>query len=309
MQRVNNGARPERWRHKAVQFICGITDDFEEGYFFLASREVASKTWRDHSFRLGEHKQAISEHFAKFSRDEYDHYFCPNNFQKPQRKAENAQPTNRAWVDIDGADPERFDPQPNVLLKTSPGRHQGLWFFEGVIDSHEAELYSKALAYRFGADKNGWSATKYLRVPFTYNHKKEYDRPQVRLLKFDAEPQKRKAVPIGDEIWQASNAPVIHVRLTISDNWRKIYGKYRDELHKRVRFLIESDRAYAFESDRSKCIYEIVADMVRVGAPPQDIATILWNNSYFLAKHGKDLGKLNEELWRILERLGASHDL
>lgn len=307
-KRVNDNARPERWQQKAAQFIIDIMADYSDGYIFLATRKVGTRQWKEHVFKVGKHEQAIHDHFATFGREKYDHYFCSNQFCEPERKAEHVHSSSRAWVDIDNADPEIFDPQPNVLIETSSGRFQGLWFFNEVIDCQEAELYSKALAYNFDADKNGWSATKYLRVPFTYNHKDEYDRPRVKLLKADLKPQKRKAIPINQEIWQASNAPVVHVELKLTREWRRIYAKYRDKLHKRVRFLIESDRAYAFEKDRSKCIYEIVVDMAKAGAKPEEIASVLWHNPYFLSKHGEDVGALNDELWRILERLGVAYD-
>ena len=35
-----------------------------------------------------------------------------------------------------------------------------------------------------------------------------------------------------------------------------------------------------------------------------EIATVLWHNPYFLAKHGKNLPALHAELGRILSKLG-----
>lgn len=309
MQRMNDGARLERWQKKAAQFIIDLMADYDDGYFFLATRDAKTKKWKEHVFAVGGHGRAVRDHFANHHRDAYDHYFCVNSFSAPVRKAKHARSSNRAWVDIDNADPDKFDPQPNVLIETSPVRYQGIWIFHGWTNRHEAELYSKALAYNFGADKNGWSSTKYLRVPFTKNHKEEYRRPRVKLRQFDLSPQKRKPIPVPEEIWRTSNAPIIHVELRISKDWQKIYDQYRARLHPRVRFLIESDRAFAFEKDRSKCIYEIVADMAKVGAKPQEIASVLWHNPYFLSKHGPSIDALNAELWRILERLGVAYDV
>lgn len=86
--------------------------------------------------------------------------------------------------------------------------------------------------------------------------------------------------------------------------WRSVYLRYRKKLHLRTRFLIDHARAAVFERDRSKCIYEIVADMHKVGASAGEIATILWHNPYFLAKHGRNLPALYAELERILSKLG-----
>ncbi len=304
MRRVNNRARPE-WHERATEFILNIMAGFNSGYVFLATRKPNGKSWQDHSFKLGNHAQEIAQHFKAYSRNRYDHYFCPNAFSKPQRLAQFALKTNRAWVDIDGADPSKFDPQPGILIETSPGRTQGVWMFPEWLEPNEAAQYSKALAYNFGADKTGWSVTKYLRVPFTFNHKEEYDGPPVRLLRADFGHQKRKALPVGRDIWTASEAPIVHTQLNMPRDWRTAYMKYREKLHPRVRSLVEADRAYGFEKDRSKCIYEIVADLARAGARPEEIGSILWHNPYFVSKHGHDLEKLNEELWRILNRLGV----
>lgn len=86
--------------------------------------------------------------------------------------------------------------------------------------------------------------------------------------------------------------------------WRSVYLRHRDSLHPRVQFLIDNNQAAGFERDRSKCIYEIVADLHRVKASAAEIATILWHNPYFLAKHGKNLPKLHAELGRILSKRG-----
>lgn len=274
------------------------------GFGFLATRTTGGKRWRERVFPLGDHHDALISYFVAYPREQFDHYWCANSFRKPERRAVHALPTPYGWADIDGANPEKFDPPPGVLIETSPGRYQGLWRFPETIAAREAELYSKVLAYNFGADANGWSATKYLRVPFTYNHKPEYDRPRVKLLCADFAPRARPALQVRREDWDASNAPVFHVELQMPKDWRAVYQRYRKQLHLRVRFLIDSKTVYAFEKDRSKCIYEIVVDLARVGAAPQEIAAILWHNPYFLSKHGKDLGKLNEELWRILDKFG-----
>ena len=86
--------------------------------------------------------------------------------------------------------------------------------------------------------------------------------------------------------------------------WRSIYRRYKPKLHRRTRFLIEGEKAASFEHDRSKCIYEIVADLHHAEASADEIAAIVWVNPYFISKCGKRLGKLHEELGRILPKLG-----
>jgi hypothetical protein len=164
------------------------------------------------------------------------------------------------------------------LIETSPGRFQGIWKFEGRAKAADAELYSKALAYNFGADKNGWSATKYLRIPGTKNHKASYDLPTVKLVRAVYSAKPRVPIPLKAADVSSTATPVVHVELTMPLDWRKAFVRYRPLVHRRVRFLIEADRVEAYENDRSKVIYEIIVELLRVGAQPQEIASVLWSN-------------------------------
>lgn len=76
-------------------------------------------------------------------------------------------------------------------------------------------------------------------------------------------------------------------------------------MHKRTVFLIESTYVPAFERDRSKCIFQIIANLHEVGANHQEITDVLWTNPYFLSKYGADVDALALELGRVLNKLGA----
>ncbi len=78
----------------------------------------------------------------------------------------------------------------------------------------------------------------------------------------------------------------------------KRYGK---SLHLKVRTLIRNRKAY--EPNRSAQIFHIIAGLHEAGANADEIASVLWQNPYFLEKHGRDIGKLNEELSRVIGKL------
>lgn len=304
----DDNARPYRWQIRASAFVSEIWHVHSGSYAFLATRNPKTDQWRDHIFALPISNKELIDHFTKFPRDQYDHYFCPNAFSLPIRKTIYARRSPYAWVDIDSADPNAFVPSPNILIETSPGRFQGIWKFEGKAKPTDAELYSKALAYNFGADRNGWSATKYLRVPGTRNHKVIYDLPPVKLVRCSYLPQPRVALRLRAADVMSTSVPVVHVKLIMPRDWRAAFAQYRSQVHRRVRFLIESDSVAAFEGDRSKVIFEIIAELVRVGAQPNEIAAVLWRNPYFISKHGQSIEKLNGELWRVIKRLGYSNE-
>lgn len=62
-----------------------------------------------------------------------------------------------AWCDIDDADPDAYDPQPNILCETSPGRFQGIWLWRDVSPGDVAEQVSRNIWVKDGGDKGGWS--------------------------------------------------------------------------------------------------------------------------------------------------------
>jgi hypothetical protein len=303
---VNDDARLEYWQHKAVDFVEEIWSRHHHGYGFIGVRHAASDRWNNIRVKLGSPRDDLAKWFAHFHRRDHDLYFCPNAFTRPVLQKAYALPTPYAWADIDGADPEAFEPRPTILWETSPGHFQGLWVLDELLSPGKAENISKRLTYAFGADRGGWAVTKYLRVPYTFNHKPEYALPRVTVSANAADP-----IPVPTDLPAVAEQRYSEGQADIEDGepskrWRSIYRRYKPELHRRTRFLIESKQVAPFERDRSKCIYEIVADLHRVKASVEETRAILWANPYFVSKYGKRLSKLREELGRILPKLGDS---
>jgi hypothetical protein len=294
------------WHHKAAVFIAQVWSVHAFGFGFIGSKRAGSQGWKEHSVPIGITVNDLAKLLALLPRNRFDLYFCPNAFSMPRRKEEYALRTPYAWVDIDRATPGAFDPSPGVLIRTSPGRYQGLWPLRKVLHPSEAEDISRALAYEYGADRNGWTVTKYLRVPYTYNHKPEYDRPRVALVRADW-----SAIPVPSIARPAEPRPSPKLRAfpamtRPNSDWEEIYERYKRRLGAFARAVIEHRRQLVL--DRSRCIYAIIADMDRCGASHEEIASVLWHNVYFVSKHGQNVPKLNEELSRVLRKLRASRD-
>ena len=218
------------------------------------------------------------------------------------RKKEYGLPTDLGWCDIDLANPDEFRPLPSILLRTSPGRYQGIWKWNKTLSVSVAEAYSHALTYRFGGDPGGWSITKYLRLPYTFNHKKEYKRPVVLLLDMDLSPiKKRPELVEGVNLNTPTIAEPKRLILPAGQSVQSIIAKYRSRLHLKTKVLLRSRTM--FESDRSQQIYMIVADLHNAGASRKEIADCLWVNPYFVSKHGQNIPKLNAEISRIIRKL------
>ena len=140
-------------------------------------------------------------------------------------------------------------------------------------------------------------------MPFTLNHKPTYDHPRVRLLYYKGRPQEWPSLD-----WQGPR------RVPAPNDWPDIsperfdldtfvQSKLWQRLSPRVRFLIRSRRAYAFEQDRSRCIFELITGLYEAEASLGMIANVLWANPYFVSKHGQNLEYLNGEIRRVVFKL------
>jgi hypothetical protein len=271
------------------------------GYVFLGTLERHGGRWLEHAVNLAEDFD-FESFFARYSRRRYDLYFCPNRFRRPRRQKQYASATPFAWSDIDGGDTSKCKPSPNLIFETSPGRYQALWLWDVQESTDRAEQYSQILANIANGDPNGWSITKYLRIPETYNHKPDYNRPLVRMVHHDWKPQ-RKRPPAPTQLAQRLEPRIRAVASSDqpSMDFETTFRKFRAHLHHRVRCLIRDSRPR--ETDRSKCVFEIVADLYRIGATFDEITVILRKNVYFKSKYGTSAVGLERETQRILTKL------
>jgi hypothetical protein len=283
-----------------VSFLRNLWGELPQGTFtFLAFKQVTTGKWIDHVI---EHRACdLADILTEYSRWDHDQYFCPNPFSEPRRKRQYALQTRFGWCDMDASDPKAYDPPASLVWETSPGRFQALWAWDRTHKVSDAEQFSKALAYRHGGDRNGWSATKMLRVPGSVNHKPQYDEPFVRAVSCDWTKIVSRPLPLqGTRHYRPAADidadPGKHDR----DAVLKRYGK---DLHPKVRTLIRNRKAY--EPDRSAQIFHIAAGLHEAGASPNEIAAVLLDSPYFVEKHGRDINKLNEEIARVIAKLGG----
>jgi len=112
-------------------------------------------------------------------------YFCPQVLEDPKyrrqggksaRAEENILGCPSAWADLDSCSPDLLLVPASIAITSSPDRYQALWVFEEPVTAQVAQQISKNIAYHHvpdGADSGGWDLTQMLRVPYTYNLKRE----------------------------------------------------------------------------------------------------------------------------------------
>lgn len=289
---------------KQKRFLKRIWARHKSGYVFMAARPANTHRWIEKPLRAPADIGEAEEFLKRYNAQHNDLYFCPNAFASEHRVASEALRTPFAWCDIDDGDPDVFVPKPLILIESSPGRFQGLWEFEETAEASTAEAVSRMLAYNFGGDRNGWSITKYLRVPYTINHKAAYDRPRVRIVRID-----------HGQITRWPRARVLALSSTTAkcdaadDPDRYAAADVIEKYRRRMRFsrvsLMKHSRVLSF--DRSRCIFMMVAELHWAGASRDEIAAVIWRSAYFRSKHGQDLNHLTSELTRILRKLLSSN--
>lgn len=271
----------------------------DDVYFFLGFKHAATGKWFELAVDDALHLPKMSHILNRFPRRQFDQYFCPNPFSKPQRKRRYALRTRFGWCDMDASDPWSYDPWPSLVWETSPDRFQGLWSWDATHAPDDAEGYSKALAYDHGGDMNGWSCTKMLRLIGSYNHKPHYDRPTVKTVYCDW-----TAIPTRPVSLTSTWSPVGSITTDPTKHDPKdVLKRYRKDLHPKVIYLLRNKKAY--EPDRSACLYHIISGLLEAGADADEIAAVLWQSPYFISKHGQRLTKLNEELARVMAKREA----
>lgn len=155
----------------------------EEGWFCLALGVPNSTGWFEEWFKWPEEKEKIVAR-AQERRQEQNVYFSTYLFSKAQSTKDNVLPTRTIQADLDDADIVRLPVQPNVLVETSPDRHQGYWILSEGVELAEHEVLSRKLTYAIdGCDKSGWPLGRKVRLPETINHKYLDGPKNVRIVR------------------------------------------------------------------------------------------------------------------------------
>lgn len=281
----------------ALRFLSDLWQYDSRAYTFLGTRRGGR--WRDHAIS-GDRLEKAAAIIEAHPIDRFDIYFCPNAFSEPHRRTALALPSRCAWCDIDDADPDGYDPQPNILWQTSPDRFQGIWLWQQPTPGNVAEQISRNIWAKDGGDKGGWSVTKMLRLPGTINHKPEHQSPVVTLQVYEQRPQ---AIPRS-----ILAAPVVTVERDTGriesqrGDAAKIIRRYRRAMGLQAGTLMTAKRV--LRRDRSGAVFCIVAGMIAAGARDFEVVEVLVVNPYFISKWGIDVAAAEDQVARIRARLG-----
>lgn len=240
------------------------------GYVCIARLNMNDKKdMRERWFEWPAQMKLIEEEVER-NGEYYNVYFCPQLFNKKERKRQYVEHTPNAWADLDTCSPEFLDVQPTIIVESSPGRYQGYWVFDPTkpVVPQDAEDLSRRIAYHHknqGADTSGWDLTQLLRVPETKN------------LKYDP-PVEVQIADIGKRYY----------RLTDFEKYPELVDyKYSDDP---IPDISEIDPIELLEQHRSSLSPKVIKFFME--EPTGDWSSILWNLNMLLFEAGFSADKV-----------------
>jgi len=176
---------PEELRTKREVFFRITFGQQVDGVVCIAYMTVkdGKKNWEEHFFQWPEELPNLLDNIERKYKGA-NTYFCPQLLKskirptgaRSPRTKENIKACTCVWADLDECNPDLLLVRPTFAYETSAKRYQGIWVLNGPVEPEVAEQISKNIAYHHvtdGADTGGWDLTQALRVPYTYNMKRE----------------------------------------------------------------------------------------------------------------------------------------
>jgi hypothetical protein len=169
LKRIHTYAGPDDPRGGDFVRFCtrGIGESFPGSVYWLTRAELHGLA--------DEGLEALG-----FPTEGKDVYFTPHAFVRRDlrvTKDDAVELGDVCWLELDDPDigPAQFSPKPSLAVATSKGRYHLYWLLAEPTSLKDIESVNHRLVYGHGLkyDKSGWGITKWLRVPGSYNYKRD----------------------------------------------------------------------------------------------------------------------------------------
>lgn len=193
-------------REKITQFLRAVISASESGHLLIAVGDGSGTWWEEYFGYPDELEKAVD--YIEEKAPKYNVYFSAHLFNAHDSHKTNILPTRTIQADLDDADPELITITPNILVETSPKRHQAYWLLNQDVELDILEVYSRNLTYSIPmCDKSGWSLGHRMRVPYTYNYKRV---PDVNLITIIGASEDRIAISQLEQLPKVSQLSLDH---------------------------------------------------------------------------------------------------
>lgn len=247
-------------------FLDAIITCPQEGWFCLSLASPQGTGFADMWYHWPRDRAAIIEAAAKHATD-WNVYFSSFLFSAQSRIKGNVLPTRTIQADLDEADLATLPITPFAIVSTSPGRSQGYWILNDVVDLDTLETLSRKLTYAIPlCDHSGWPLGRTARLPQTINHKYLDGPKPVLVASFGSEPVSPSTFELlpdadrpnlqADDDWlTATKAPLVIGPNTILEQLRearKLTAKIVQQYNKP-------------QDDRSAALWALTTNLFRAG--------------------------------------------
>jgi hypothetical protein len=253
------------------EFLQKVVTCEEKGHFYLAVSNGSG--WLEQWHNWPDDIDEIARR-AEAQAQTANVYFSSYIFKARQATKDNILPTRTIQADLDEADLTTLPREPNVLVESSPGRHQGYWILDREVPLEQHEDLSRKLTYAIPlCDRSGWPLGRKLRIPGTLNHKYLDGPKQVTITKVHNKlfsPEEFEALPEVPHFIQE------HFDETFLENPTEV-DEHPLEILERIREKIPSTVYVTYDikqADRSAALYAFMCYAFKAGLNRNEVFTV-----------------------------------
>lgn len=270
-------------------FLQQVITATEPGYFLLALSNGASG-WLETWYRWPDDIDAIVAK-AESYKDTANVYFSSYLFKAPQSIKANVLPTRTIQADLDNADTDNLPLPPNILVETSPGRHQAFWMLKEPVKLEEHEALSRRITYAIPlCDRSGWPLGRKVRIPNTFNHKYLTGPKPVKVVRistrqFDAGDFEPLPEVPSFVVEQFDEEFIEHPQV-VGRHPRELLEDIKDAIP--VKVYVEYDNR---QPDRSEALWALMCHAFKAGMSREQVFTLAKgsaNNKFEDLRHRAD---------------------
>lgn len=206
-------------------------------------------------------------------------YFSTYLFSDRTRIKECVLPTRTITADLDEADINSLPVQPNVLVQTSPGRHQAFWVLDKELDLEIHEILSRKLTYSIPrCDRSGWPLGRTARLPNTWNYKYLDGRKPITVMSVSAkevDPEKLELLPdVPHHVDDLADAEFIESPEPVEIGPFELLNTIKDKIPHTV--FLQYDK---LQSDRSAALWALLCAAFRAGLGRAEVFHLARNSA------------------------------
>lgn len=289
-------------RELRVDFFKFLFGD-KRGYICIATESAQKGDFKQRFFHWPTDESQLLTYIQQ-QRKNKNIWFCANLLERKSRKKEDRpwMPDNLLWADLDDCPPDAIEPQPQVVIESSPDRYQALWVVDEDLDPQIAEDYSRRIYTQYkdeGVD-SGWALGKLLRVPYTYNLKYD-DKPIVKL-------NRSINAPLPSDLFEAlTQTPEVVTEdtgLPEIEPAEKIIARHFVQLQKH-NFASVWDYEATADDDWSKLIWNLILICLESKLTPEETFSVASASS--VNKYRRD-NRPARYLWRDVTKAVKIHE-